>query len=381
MTLNNLLSQDANAWQPIVPTRRHSMPAQSPTISSAEFQSLLPIPTSSALHTLVTNLRHRYDSSPHDVGFVDNATLLDELDTRVTSLVDSGSIHPRDARLAQSLVSLLTHLNRVSILSPHSSHRTPVDFLQTSSTADIYDILRRQVSELQSHRDAHAPPVCNDPAQVPRVEAGEHDLIWNNIDNDLDEVLHLCRERAEPAPRPYSPDALSLPPEYDINDYEPPTYDPAEYSETAATKAAQSYHKPTSSSMHPQAQSPVEEKMRLDLEAVTMAIDRLYLVAPQLSNQRIELKRAKLEQMEQARAGGSNTIASSARRKGKAKEILGNGLRDRRATTSGTKAAQEAEQELRDCWSSLEKHQLGGLMTRALSWTENEWQNGSREPG
>jgi hypothetical protein len=46
------------------------------------------------------------------------------------------------------------------------------------------------------------------------------------------------------------------------------------------------------------------EKMRLDLEAVTLAIDRLYLVAPQLLNQRVELKTSKLQEMEKARHAG-----------------------------------------------------------------------------
>jgi len=54
--------------------------------------------------------------------------------------------------------------------------------------------------------------------------------------------------------------------------------------------------------------------MRMDLEAVTMAIDRLYLVAPQLHNQRVELKSSKLAQMEKA---SREPLAQS---KGKGKE-------------------------------------------------------------
>lgn len=352
MTLNNLLSQDADEWQPIVPNRRHSMPAQSPTTTvSANFQALLPIPTpSSALHTLVANLRHRYDVSSHDMELVDDASLLRELDNRVTSLVDRGAIHPRDARLAQALVSLLTHLNRVSAISPDSSsHRSPVDFPQATPTADVYDTLRRQVLELQTHRDTRA---LSD-GRRPPIQAVEHAVLWSKIDNDLDEVCRLCRERTESAPRAYSPTAPSLPPEYDLADYEPPTYDPAEYSETAAAKLAHGAHKPAapSSSFQPQGQNTMDEKMRLDLEAVTIAIDRLYLVAPQLSNQRVELKGAKLEQMKQARAGGSSTVveswrASRARRKGKAKEVLRSSSRGRSVTLSGNEVAEEDVQDL-----------------------------------
>ncbi len=42
----------------------------------------------------------------------------------------------------------------------------------------------------------------------------------------------------------------------------------------------------------------------MDLEAVTLAIDRLYMVAPQLHNQRVELKKSKVEELERARKMG-----------------------------------------------------------------------------
>ncbi|KAF8591361.1 hypothetical protein K439DRAFT_1327342, partial [Ramaria rubella] len=306
MTLNNLLSHDADEWQPIVPSRRHSMPVQSPTKPSASFQALLPIPTSSlALHTLVSNLRHRYDSEVHDMEASDDASLLRELDKRVTSLIDNGTIQSRDAPLARSLVSLITHLNRVSVIFPDSSHRSPVELPQPPSTADIYDTLRRQVSELQSHRDARALVDPEQESNGPPIQVVENAILWNKIDDDLDQVFRLCRERAESVPQPYSPTA-SLPPEYDLGDYEPPTYDPTEYSEAAAAKAAIKPYGTTSLLAPSQSANAMDEKMRLDLEAVTMAIDRLYLVAPQLTNQRVELKRSKLEQMERARAAGSD---------------------------------------------------------------------------
>ena len=60
----------------------------------------------------------------------------------------------------------------------------------------------------------------------------------------------------------------------------------------------------------------MSEKMRMDLEAVALAIDRLYLVAPQLHEQRVELKKSKreqLEQMERARAASSSRERSTVR--------------------------------------------------------------------
>jgi hypothetical protein len=60
------------------------------------------------------------------------------------------------------------------------------------------------------------------------------------------------------------------------------------------------------------------EKLRMDFDSVTMAIERLYLVAPQLHNQRVELKSSKLAQMERARLEGGQSQSSTAKGKQKA---------------------------------------------------------------
>jgi hypothetical protein len=60
----------------------------------------------------------------------------------------------------------------------------------------------------------------------------------------------------------------------------------------------------------------LSEKMRMDLDAVTSAIDRLYLVAPQLHNQRVELKQRKVEELERAK----HALPRSAEGKGKGKD-------------------------------------------------------------
>ncbi|KIJ23402.1 hypothetical protein M422DRAFT_77237 [Sphaerobolus stellatus SS14] len=306
MTLNNLLSQNSSEWHPIVPARRHSFPAKSPT--NANFSSLLgPQGSSSALQTLVENLRNRYSTQDYESSDLDDTSLLSELESRVTMLIEDGSIRPRDAPLARSLVSLLHHIKRLTVLSPKSTHRSPVDFQQPLSTAEIYDTLSQRVSELQSHRDANRSDSTSQRKRPP-IEAVEHAILWHKVDDDLDQVLQLCRERSEPVP--YSPAEGSLPPEYEYDDTELPMYDPAEYLELAATKSAGKSTKVIPPANY--VSTSLDEKMRLDLEAITLAIDRLYLVAPQLSNQRVELKRSKLDQMERARLNGSV--------KGKAKE-------------------------------------------------------------
>ncbi|GJJ14995.1 hypothetical protein Clacol_009266 [Clathrus columnatus] len=314
MTLNNLLAYDAEDWQPIVPTRRHSMPAQSPISSSFKFN----IPSSS-LHTLVGNIRNRHEpeANPLDMDMEDKSLLLEELSTRITSLIDSGSILSSDALLVQALLSLLTHISRVSDLSSDASHPTPIDFSHPLSTSDLYDTLRRQVSELQSHRGIQPSSTSRAP-----IEAVEHAILWHKIDDDLDEVFRLCRERTEVAPVPYSSADSTLPPEYEIGDYEPPTYNPADYSEMDPAINTSTSAKLTKMGVSSAATNGLDEKMRLDFEAITMAIDRLYMVAPQLLNQRVELNRTKIEQMERARLAAEDASISS-KRKGKAKDILG----------------------------------------------------------
>ena len=55
--------------------------------------------------------------------------------------------------------------------------------------------------------------------------------------------------------------------------------------------------------------------MRMDLEAVALAIDRLHAVAPQLHDQRVELKSSKREQMERARLAGPSKDKETEREK------------------------------------------------------------------
>ncbi|KAH7088601.1 hypothetical protein BKA62DRAFT_777311 [Auriculariales sp. MPI-PUGE-AT-0066] len=53
--------------------------------------------------------------------------------------------------------------------------------------------------------------------------------------------------------------------------------------------------------------SIADKKMHMDLGSVTVAIDRLYLMAPQLQNQQVELKKVKLEQIKHAHSAGPST--------------------------------------------------------------------------
>lgn len=66
----------------------------------------------------------------------------------------------------------------------------------------------------------------------------------------------------------------------------------------------------------------MDEKMRLDLDAVTTAIDRLYRVAPQLHNQRVELKSSKLRQLESARTAQAATVSTGKQRERELERIV-----------------------------------------------------------
>ncbi|KAJ6588703.1 HECT-like ubiquitin-conjugating enzyme-binding-domain-containing protein [Mycena capillaripes] len=302
MTLNNLLS-GSNRWNPIVPDRRHSMPS-SPTVSSApqtEFQS------SSALQTLVSNLRNR--DPPDEMVEIQGSTdaaLIHELRNRVDQM--SHTLEPSDAHLAESIVSLLSHFNRLSVI--HSSdpgvQKTPLedpDEEPLYPPGDLFNTLKRQLNDLQVERQSSQQEPL--PPNTPPVVAVEKALLWSKIDEELETVVAMCKERTERFEH--------LPPQYDVADYEhenPPQYD----------SASIRFGLDDSKSKHNGLHSPTlagNEKMRLDLEAVAMAIDRLYLVAPQLHNQRVELKSSKLAQMEKARRQGASAVS---RGKQKAKD-------------------------------------------------------------
>ncbi|KAJ7640786.1 HECT-like ubiquitin-conjugating enzyme-binding-domain-containing protein [Mycena polygramma] len=294
MTLNNILS-DSSKWNPIVPDRRHSMPSSPMPSADPETECQ----SSSALQTLVSNLRNR--DSPNEMLEIQggtDASLIHELRDRVDQL--SHTLEPADAHLAESILSLLSHFNRLSVIhsTDDGARKTPLEVLDEEPhypPGDLFNTLKRQLSDLQTPLPPNTPPVI----------AVERALLWSKIDEELETVVAMCKERTERLEH--------LPPQYDVADYEhetPPQYDTA--SIRSGYDDSKSKHNGTHSPTH-----AGNEKMRLDLEAVTMAIDRLYLVAPQLHNQRVELKSSKLAQMEKARR---SNVSAVSRGKQKAKE-------------------------------------------------------------
>lgn len=317
MTLNDLLSSPTH-WSPIVPERRHSMPnnAQSSTSHQPQSDS-----SSSALQTLVLNLRQQQaqgemvqtsDSSSDAERFL-------ELRLRVDSL--AMDLPPRDATLAQALVSLLTHFNRLSIIYSTSRHSVGrslnpdlTDHPEFLSPADLFDTLKRQLSDFQVERLTSQPELV--PAGASPVQAVESALLWTRIDEELEKVVALCKERAENLPR-FSIDPL--PPQYDEAGFDD-TENPPDYDMTSRPSLDESKMKSVAPQQAQLNNRLTDEKMRMDLEAVTMAIDRLYMVAPQLHNQRVELKSTKLAELERARQEGGMSNDSHFPAKNKQKE-------------------------------------------------------------
>ncbi|KZT24895.1 hypothetical protein NEOLEDRAFT_1134599 [Neolentinus lepideus HHB14362 ss-1] len=317
VTLNTLLSTTTD-WQAIVPDRRHSLPPSPYASTAAQVDSTQP---SSALHTLVSNLRHRQglDDMLETRNWNNSAELIRELQDHVIRL--ESTLDANDAQLVHALVSLLAHFDRLSSIIargfPSSLGAGPSSrALQVPSVFDPIDTLRRQVSDLQIERLYSSD---NLESKLPPVLAVETGLLWSRIDLELETVQALCRRRAELA----LIDHDHLPPEYDPGEYEaerPPLYYDADSSSLVDRASLKSVHEPMASATT--LTSGLSEKMRMDLEAITMAIDRLYLVAPQLHNQRVELKKSKLEQLERARLAGPSSSSKSSPivREGKKKE-------------------------------------------------------------
>ena len=301
-TLSDLLSPFSSQQHPVILGHVHSVFTQ--PSSSHAVASTSSSPTA-ALRSLVANLRHSefFNSGMIQVSSSDDDTaLLRELFGYVEALTPS--LYAQDAQLVHALVSLLADLNRLSVLGISlSSKDVPVwNHDESIPNTGNLDTLARQLSEFQSQHHDQADLE----GSLPPVIAVEKALLWVRIDGNLETVLNLCHYREEDRLQ-HSP---SDPPQYDLLSHDgelPPNYDPDPEFLGSDTKTVASFSYRMS----------IDEKMRLDLDEVTTAIDRLYRVAPQLHNQRVELKRSKLEELEIARAAQ----AAPSSRKQKEREL------------------------------------------------------------
>ncbi|RPD54903.1 hypothetical protein L226DRAFT_535568 [Lentinus tigrinus ALCF2SS1-7] len=323
-TLNDLLSTSSN-WRPIIPDRRHSMPSpRTPLNLTAppSFNSLSLSPSASAtpLQTLVLNLRAQEletMSECHASDLTDEPSLVRELQTRVDRLA-STRLTSHDASIARSLVALVAQFSRLAELHPAPARSaapprtmswstSPAEASSSFGGGDTLVRLQRQLSDLQLEREARG---ADEDCSRPPVQAVETALLWTRVDQEFDRILDLCSEQqasgAELETYPES-DADHLPPEYEAGEYKDPFGSDAElplYEAGGYTGLAEKGEASTTRERDREPSGGISEKMRMDLEAVALAIDRLYVVAPQLHDQRVELKKSKREQMERARLAG-----------------------------------------------------------------------------
>ncbi|KAI0676256.1 HECT-like ubiquitin-conjugating enzyme-binding-domain-containing protein [Trametes maxima] len=288
------------------------------TAASSSTSPAAPTP----LQTLVLNLRAQEPENMTEAltsDLSDEASLVRELETRIGRL-SSAHLSPRDGALARSLVTLVAQFHRLAELHPKPSppklasgprtaswSASPADATQSPFTGTPLATLQRQLSDLQLERDARSTE--NTYSSHPPVQAVETALLWTRVDQEFERIVELCSEQPPPADL----DMDHLPPEYEEGGYEGPfgsdtdlpLYEAGEeYEGFAADKTKSDSARARDREQPPSATSGVSEKMRMDLEAVALAIDRLYLVAPQLHDQRVELKKSKREQMERARIAG-----------------------------------------------------------------------------
>ncbi|GAA6062829.1 hypothetical protein JCM10212_002467 [Sporobolomyces blumeae] len=253
------------------------------------------------------------------------STLLDELAVQVD--LAANVLPAVEAELARTLVSLLRCIDRLETLS--TSSPDPNEF----SSADEEDRV------FGAARD---------------VERCERELLWGRVDDLSERVRALARQRVEagegveeedaeatgatrgrnsvdtfewsPRSREIAFDAASLsslpsysrdldiasphlPPAYlydpdakeslEFDDHKPPVLPSSpSHVETSTSPAASGRRMRKMSS----AQS---EKMQRDLDSVSQAIERLYVVSPQLANQRVEPDRRVLRERQLAKLGNA----------------------------------------------------------------------------
>jgi hypothetical protein len=303
-TLNNLLMprDPLHLWRPIIPSRRYSMPQRTQDTVDPESSEY-------SLITLLENLRSLDSDEMIQIGSKDNTTsLYEELREHVQRCTER--LSPRDAELGFSLVRLLSRLDRLSRIETFVGKEgiqqpTPVD---AYSPADMYTTLSRQVSSFQlSQMGAQSTTEVAESSttkRAPMVEV-EAALLWHSVDADFENVLRLCHQSSDWT---HHGETETLPPNYDEagegHQQDLPGY---EYSEDVKT------HPSGKESMSVDTSN---EKMKLELDSVVMSIERMYIVAPQLHNQRAELRQRHSHERTQSRLDDDPEAGPSTARKG-----------------------------------------------------------------
>lgn len=263
---------------------------------------------------------------------------MEEMTARVTNL--SVELSSTDSELARSLASLLTYIERLLIicrpLIDQSTRRPTLTEGDESTSTNVYATLERDARALQSsNREQWSNEIVG---AAREVELAERDLLWGRVDDLSERVGELCRIRATSVaesragvagssnptlvmnsenvmastehaqsvislvdlPR-YSPDRLlpspHLPPAYIFNS--------TEHRNSKLTSSDNMVPNNPHPDLRNHRSSEHSEKMQRDLDSVAEAIDRLYLVSPQMANQRVEPDRRKLRERQLTKLGNA----------------------------------------------------------------------------
>lgn len=282
------------------------------------------------------------------------AALLSQLQELVDEAVPL--LDRRDAHLAQAIVALLRDLEQVpaslaltsaQLVSQFDPRRDNESDTKPSLRSPFATIatLQRKLSSLQPSVASTSSGSRPTPAESVRTA-----LLWARIDEQLEAVVSLCRARASSPPQPavtepsqsrlaaqpsepqnWNKDCRpsiddTLPPEYDSEYHHysferPPSYVAeghldafSEETPTDEKRLVEQYPPEKVSPRTLTSAFPADTEMAaerdhstssnpLDLDTITHAIERLYVAAPQLANQRVELRREKVVQMKKAKEG------------------------------------------------------------------------------
>lgn len=211
-----------------------------------------------------------------------------------------------DGQLAQALMELLKATYELEGLTPspagpalQEERREEVVSGEIASLGN----LTTQLDRLQSVRVASRPqtPIIGTYSDVvaspPEISMVRLELVWARLETLSLAIVELSRQRHQQS----AGNRETSPPSYET--YHGGSHELPQYSEvnpdTSSASVAKSADLPKlkdnsrspSSFEHSRTQTSANrEKMLNELEAVTSAIERLYGVSPQLSNQRVELR-------------------------------------------------------------------------------------------
>jgi hypothetical protein len=322
--------------------------------------------------------------------------LLDELQIRVEVVAaDLPPVEADLARSLASLLTCIERLSAISrhedelpVVSSSSgaAHGPPVN---------VYETLEREASALQARRDLQESEAELVVGAVREVEQAERELLWGRVGDLSERVKLLSRQRAaalvelssaaeapsmeeERGPLDEKRDVASSPRSHSESLYEPSLSDLPRYSHEHDSQQHSSHLPPayfhdyapdekewdakppispsllhlsaaptTSTSHHPttaavssaplatRTRNPpaVNEKMQRDLDSVTSAIERLYIVSPQLANQRVEPDQRRQRERQLAKLGNAIERLSQGR------------LEDQRAVPSPMLGEEEVESQ------------------------------------